>query len=351
MLSSTRMPSRILNFAFLFVFCALSWSASSFAFTEDERNTINVFREASDSVVYITTSEYRRNFLTLEAVESKRGAGTGIVWDREGHILTNYHVVHGADKLKVSFGGAEGVDAEIIGGSPIYDIAVLKVDIDSKLLLPLKRGDSDSLLIGNKVLAIGNPFGFNTSLSVGVVSALDREINTQGGIIRNAIQTDAAINPGNSGGPLINSLGQLVGMNVLIYSPSGANAGIGFSIPVNTLNRIAPKLIQYGRVPRAFLGIEYRHDGWARQLGVESGVPVVRVVPGTPAHRAGLQGVQVSRNKFRLRDVIVAIGDKTVESSKDIQRILEDYRAGDMARITVTRNGVRHYYDVTFNRD
>lgn len=321
------------------------------AFTDAERNTIKVFKEASPSVVYITSSEYRRNFRTLEAVESRRGAGTGIVWDKEGHILTNYHVVQSADKLQVSFGGTTLVDAKLVGGSAIYDIAVIKVDINEKLLEPLKRGNSDALLVGNKVLAIGNPFGFNTSLSVGVVSALGREINTQGGLIRNAIQTDAAINPGNSGGPLLNSVGELIGMNVLIFSPSGANAGIGFSIPVNTLTRIAPKLISYGRVPRAFLGVEYRHDAWARQLGVESGVPVVRVLPGTPAHRAGMQGVELNRGKFRLRDIIVAIEDEPVIGSKDIQRLLENYRAGEKARITVERTGVRHYYDVVFNRD
>jgi S1-C subfamily serine protease len=319
--------------------------------TEEERNTIQVFKEASASVVYITSSEYRRNFLTLESVESRRGAGTGIVWDKKGHILTNYHVVQGADKLRVTIGDAEAVDATLIGGSAGYDIAVLKVDPDASPLVPLKRGDSDSLLVGNTVLAIGNPFGFNTSLSRGVVSALGREISTRGGIIRNAIQTDAAINPGNSGGPLLNSEGEVVGMNVLIYSPSGASAGIGFSIPVNTLKRIAPKLIQYGRVPRAFLGIEYRHDSWARHLGVKSGVPVVRVIPGTPAHRAGMQGIQAGRNRFRLRDIIVAIGDAPVESSKDIQRILENYRAGEKTRITVMRNTGRHHYELNFDRD
>lgn len=325
--------------------------AQSDRYTDAERNTIWVFKEASPSVVYITSSEYRRNFRTLERTESRHGAGTGIVWDKDGHILTNYHVIRGADKLLVSFGDTKTWDAELIGGSPAYDIAVLKVDVDDDIALALKRGDSDVLQVGNKVLAIGNPFGFDTSLSVGVVSALGREINTGGGIIRNAIQTDAAINPGNSGGPLLNSMGELVGMNVLIYSPSGASAGIGFSIPVNTLKRIAPKLIEYGRVPRAFLGIEYRNDAWARQLGVASGVPVVRVIPGTPARRARMQGIESNRRGFRLRDIIVAIGDQEVVGTEDLQRLLENYRADETAKVTVERDGARHDYEIKFNRD
>lgn len=327
-------------------------SPALLATTEDERNTIQIFKQASASVVNISSSQYRRNLYTYKVTERPRGAGTGIVWDKEGHILTNFHVVQGADKLIVSFGTTPALEAELIGGSAAYDIAVLKVDVDEDYpFSPLAQGDSDVLEVGNRVLAIGNPFGFDTSLSAGVVSAVGREITTPNGILRNAIQTDAAINPGNSGGPLINSAGDLVGMSVLIYSPSGASVGIGFAIPINTIKRIAPKLIEYGRVPRAYLGIEYRSDQWARQLGVVSGVPIVRVLPGTPAYRVRMKGIEADRRGFRLQDIVIGIDNRPVADTEDLQRLLEDYRSGDTVKINVSRDQELHDYEVKFNRD
>jgi S1-C subfamily serine protease len=307
----------------------------SFA-TEDEKNTTEIFSKASPSVVYVTKTELRRrSVFSLDVMEIPAGAGSGFVWDENGLIVTNFHVIAGARSLRVTLQDGTALDAELIGVAPEKDLAVLRLLDAPDGLVPLPLGDSTELSVGRKVLAIGNPFGLDTTLTTGVVSALGREIRAPSNRqIRGVIQTDAAINPGNSGGPLLNSLGQLVGVNTAIYSPSGASAGIGFAIPVNTVREVVPQLIAYGRILRPIMGLELASDRWTRRYAIE-GVPVVRVFPGLPADEAGLRGAwRNARGEVRLGDVIVAIDDKPVRSNDDYLSIMEGHRAGDTVTVT-----------------
>lgn len=307
----------------------------SFA-TEDEANSTEIFRKASPSVVYVTKTELRRrSVFSLDVLEIPSGSGSGFVWGRNGLVVTNFHVVAGANSLQVKLQDGSEYEAELIGIAPEKDLAVLRLLDPPEGLVPLPLGDSSELSVGRKVLAIGNPFGLDTTLTTGVVSALGREIRAPSNRrIRGVIQTDAAINPGNSGGPLLNSLGQLVGVNTAIFSPSGASAGIGFAIPVNTVREVVPQLIAYGRILRPIMGLELASDRWTRRYGID-GLPVVRVFPGLPADEAGLRGAwRSARGEIMLGDVIVAIDGKAVNSNDDYLSIMEKHRAGD--RVTVT---------------
>jgi S1-C subfamily serine protease len=307
----------------------------SFA-TEDEANTTEIFRKASPAVVYVTKTELRRrSMFSLDVLEIPSGSGSGFIWDRNGLVVTNFHVIAGANGLRVTLHDGTEYEAELIGVAPEKDLAVLRLLDPPEDLVPLPLGDSTELSVGRKVLAIGNPFGLDTTLTTGVVSALGREIRAPSNRrIRGVIQTDAAINPGNSGGPLLNSLGQLVGVNTAIYSPSGASAGIGFAIPVNTVREVVPQLIAYGRILRPILGLELASDRWIRRYGID-GLPVVRVYPGLPAAEAGLRGAwRSARGDIMLGDVIVAIDGRPVRSNDDYLSIMEKHRAGD--EITVT---------------
>ncbi len=310
----------------------------SFA-TEDEVNTTEIFRRASPTVVYVTNTALRRSLFSLDVQEIPRGSGTGFVWDAQGLIVTNFHVIAGANKLTVTLADQETYTAEVIGVAPEKDLAVLRIADPPKGLATLPLGDSSELEVGRKVLAIGNPFGLDTTLTTGIVSALGREIKAPGNRkIRGVIQTDAAINPGNSGGPLLNSLGQLIGVNTAIYSPSGASAGIGFAIPVNTVREVVPQLISYGRILRPMIGVELASDHWVRRHRIE-GVPVVRVYPGLPAAEAGIRGAYRNRyGEIVLGDIIVAVNDKPVRSQDDFFSVLEAHKPGD--KVTVhTRLG------------
>ncbi len=261
----------------------------SFA-TEDEANSTEIFRKASASVVFVTNTALRRNFFSLNIQEIPQGAGTGFVWDASGLIVTNFHVIAGAQRLTVTLQDRSEHEAEVIGLAPEKDLAVLRITDPPDKLVTLPLGDSSELTVGRKVLAIGNPFGLDTTLTTGIVSALGREIQAPNNRrIRGVIQTDAAINPGNSGGPLLNSLGQLIGVNTAIYSPSGASAGIGFAIPVNTVREVVPQLISYGRILRPIIGVELASDRWVPRYRIE-GLPVVQVYPGMPAAQAGIRG-------------------------------------------------------------
>lgn len=306
----------------------------SFA-TEDEANTMQIFRRASPAVVYVTNTELRRSFFTLNVEEIPRGSGTGFVWDNSGLVVTNFHVIAGAHKLTVTLQDRTEYEAKVIGVAPEKDLAVLRLDNPPEELAILPMGDSTELTVGRKVLAIGNPFGLDTTLTTGIVSALGREIAAPGQrTIRGVIQTDAAINPGNSGGPLLNSLGQLVGVNTAIYSPSGASAGIGFAIPVNTVKDVVPQLISYGKILRPVIGLELASDRWVRRYGIK-GLPVVRAYPGMPAANAGITGAsRGARGEFVLGDIIIQIDDKPIRSQDDYYSTLETYEAGD--RVTVT---------------
>lgn len=309
----------------------------SFA-TDDEANSTEVFRKASPAVVFVTNKALRRDMFSLNVHEIPRGSGSGFVWDTSGLIVTNYHVIAGAHRLTVTLQDQTEFDAEVIGVAPEKDLAVLRIENPPATLVRLPVGDSSELSVGRKVLAIGNPFGLDTTLTTGVVSALGREIRAPGNrTIRGVIQTDAAINPGNSGGPLLNSLGQLVGVNTAIYSPSGANAGIGFAIPVNTVKEVVPQLISYGRMLRPIMGLELASDRWIRRYRIE-GLPVVRVFQGLPAEQAGIRGaLRNARGEILLGDIIVAIDDKPVRSNDDYLSLLEARQPGDTVTVTLRR--------------
>jgi len=310
----------------------------SFA-TEDEANTTEVFRKASPAVVFVTNTALQRSLFSLDVREIPRGSGSGFVWDRQGLIVTNYHVIAGAHRLTVTLADRSEHAADVIGVAPEKDLAVLRIENPPADLATLPLGDSSELTVGRKVLAIGNPFGLDTTLTTGIVSALGREIQAPGNrTIRGVIQTDAAINPGNSGGPLLNSLGQLVGVNTAIFSPSGASAGIGFAIPVNTLKEVVPQLISYGRVLRPIIGVELASDHWIRRYRID-GLPVVHVFPGLPAARAGMSGARRNaRGEIVLGDIITHIDDKRIRSHDDYFSAMEARQPGD--KVTVkTRLG------------
>ncbi|MDE1948336.1 MAG: trypsin-like peptidase domain-containing protein, partial [Burkholderiales bacterium] len=259
------------------------------ALLPEEQNNIEVFRRISPSVVHITTLEVQRDFFSLNTQQVPSGTGTGFVWDDEGHIVTNFHVIQGASAARVTLADQTTHKASLVGAFPDRDLAVLKIDAPRDKLPPIPLGSSRDLVVGQKVYAIGNPFGLDQTLTTGIVSALNREIDSfNQRTIRGVIQTDAAINPGNSGGPLLDSAGRLIGVNTQIASPSGASAGIGFAIPVDEVNRIVPRLIRDGRFVRPSLGISAGPPSLQKALGVPKGVVLVQVVPNGPAARAGL---------------------------------------------------------------
>jgi S1-C subfamily serine protease len=315
--------------------------------TQDEANNIEIFKAASPSVVYVTNSTLRRDYYSPNVQEIPQGAGTGFVWDKSGLIVTNFHVVQGANKVTITLHDQSSWDAEVVGLAPGKDLALLRIKAPADKLVPLPLGDSALLDVGRKVIAIGNPFGLDTTLTVGVVSALGREINSlTDRKIRDVIQTDASINPGNSGGPLLNSLGQLVGVNTQIISPSGASAGIGFAIPVNTIKKVVPQLMQYGHEVQPTLGIQYVSDTVARQRGI-GGIIIGAVNPNAPAGRAGLQGLQQDRRGgYQLGDVIVEIDGATINSSDDMLNALEQHKPGDKVKVVTDRNEKRMEFDV-----
>jgi len=321
----------------------------SFA-TDDEQNTTEIFSKASPAVVSVTSSALRRNLFSFDVTEIPRGAGSGFVWNETGLIVTNFHVVAGADRLTVTIQDVGNFDAEVVGVAPERDLAVLRLTDTPEGLVPLPLGDSSELSVGRKVLAIGNPFGLDSTLTVGIVSALDREIQSPSNRrIRGVIQTDAAINPGNSGGPLLNSLGQVIGVNTAIFSPSGASAGIGFAIPVNMVKEVVPQLIAYGRILRPILGVELASDRWTRRYGVE-GVAIVRVFRGLPADDAGMVGAQRGpRGEIRLGDIITHIQGDPVRSHDDYLSALEKYKVGDTVTIRTRRGSEELEFSVTLS--
>jgi S1-C subfamily serine protease len=310
--------------------------------TPDERSTIELFRRASPSVVFITTRALRRQLFSLRPLEVEAGSGSGFVWDRQGHVVTNFHVIRGADSAQVTLADQSVWEADLVGVAPEKDLAVLKIEAPVESLPPIPVGTSADLVVGQKVLAIGNPFGFDQTLTTGVISAVGREINSLADIpIRDVIQTDAAINPGNSGGPLLDSSGRLIGVNTAIFSPSGAYAGIGFAIPVDVVNWVVPELIAHGRVVRPELGVDFVSDQWTARHGIE-GALVLRPLPGSAAEEAGLEPTVRDRyGRILLGDVIVALDGDPVASSNDAILLLERRRPGEVVTVTVERDGER----------
>ena len=321
-------------------------STSTFL-TNDEQNNISVFKSASPSVVFVTNTQLRRQRFSLNVMEIPRGSGTGFIWDESGLIVTNFHVVQGANKITIKLQSNKSYQATVIGSAPEKDIALLRIDAPNEDLQPLPLGDSTSLAVGRKVLAIGNPFALDTTLTVGVVSALGREIKSIANrTIKNVIQTDAAINPGNSGGPLLNSNGELVGVNTAIYSPTGASAGIGFAIPVNAVKVIIPQLIEHGKLIRPVLGIETLTDYWMKRLRVK-GVAILTVREGHPAAKAGMIGVREDRRgKIHLGDVIIAINGENVIHVDSLLNQLEQFSPGDTVEVTTIKDEKIHNYNV-----
>lgn len=306
----------------------------------EERATIQLFKDNSPAVVYITTLAVRRDLFSLNVLELPRGTGSGFIWDAEGHVVTNFHVIQGADTARVTLADQSIWEAQLVGVASDKDLAVLKIKAPRRKLQPIRLGTSRDLAVGQKVFAIGNPFGFDQTLTTGIISGLGREIRSvTGRPIRGMVQTDAAINPGNSGGPLLDSAGRLIGVNTAIYSPSGAYAGIGFAVPVDTVNRIVPQLIRYGRVLRPGLGISVAEEQIARQLGV-TGVLVVEVPPGSAAAQAGMRPTRYDAlGRVQLGDIIIAIDRKPVQTPDDLFAVLEEYRVGDTVSVSVTRAG------------
>ncbi|MFN3883333.1 MAG: S1C family serine protease [Rhodocyclaceae bacterium] len=309
----------------------------------DEQATIELFEKSKDSVVYITTRAAVMDFWTRNVFTVPRGTGSGFIWDDAGHVVTNFHVVEGASEAMVKLADGRSFRAALVGASPAHDIAVLKIGVAFKRPPPVPIGTSHDLKVGQKVFAIGNPFGLDWTLTTGIVSALDRSLGTERGqTIEHLIQTDAAINPGNSGGPLLDSAGRLIGINTAIYSPSGANAGIGFAVPVDTVNRVVPQLIAKGRYIRPALGIEVEEGLNARLtrlLGVE-GVIILRVLPDSAAAAAGLRGASLAPDGSLVPgDVIVAIDGKPVRGVRELFARLDDHQVGEAVPVRILREG------------
>ncbi|MDZ7267184.1 MAG: trypsin-like peptidase domain-containing protein [candidate division KSB1 bacterium] len=308
------------------------------ALLEDERNTIEIFQRASPSVVFIVNKALRRDFFSLDVFEVQQGSGSGFIWDHNGYIVTNYHVVQDGNAWSVTLSDNSTYDAELIGSEPSKDIAVVKIDAPRAKLSPVVVGSSENLRVGQKVIAIGNPFGLDQTLTTGVVSALGRQIKSSNNrTIEGVIQTDAAINPGNSGGPLLNSQGELIGINTAIYSTSGSSAGIGFAVPVNIVKRVVPQLIRYGKVIRPGLGVSIVDDSFARRWGIK-GVIIGRVQPGGAAARAGLRGITQNRwGEVRLGDIITGINGRRVTNFDELSNELERYQIGETVTVNILR--------------
>ena len=306
-----------------------------------EKTTVNLFRETSPSVVYINTQSQSFDPFRRRIVRGDSGTGSGFVWDAEGHIVTNYHVLQEASAAKVFFFDHSSYEAIPVGASPEHDLAVLRIKAPANLLRPVLIGESHELEVGQSVFAIGNPFGLDQTLTTGIVSAKSRTIESPSGTsIKDVIQIDAAINPGNSGGPLLDSAGRLIGVNTAIYSPSGASAGVGFAIPVDVVNRVVPQIIAQGSYEPPEHGI-YTTDYDTRRaqltLGIE-GVMAVDVDENSPAAKAGVRGMQVIGNRWRPGDVILKVDEMRVRSKREFDDVWLNHRRGDKVMITFTRN-------------
>jgi S1-C subfamily serine protease len=313
----------------------------------EERRDIDIFQRASASVVFITTSALQRDFFSLDIYQIPRGTGSGFVWDHDGNIVTNFHVIEGGNAFKIRLSDQTSYDAKVVGYAPDKDLAVLRIKASPEKLVPLELGRSHDLLVGQKVLALGNPFGLDHTLTVGIVSALGRELESPGGRkIHDIIQTDAAINPGNSGGPLLDSRGRLVGVNSAIYSPSGAYAGVGFAIPVDTVRRLVPQLIEHGKPIQPGIGVSLLSDEFAARNEL-AGVVVRAVTPAGPAAKSGIQGIRTDRlGGIYLGDQIVAVDGKPIASTDDLAHEFELAGIGKTVRLTLVRDGKKREVSV-----
>ncbi len=329
----------------IYILAAALWmsavSMPASALFPDEENTIRVFKSASASVVYVTNVAIMRS-PDMDEQAIPQGAGSGYVWDRQGHIVTNFHVVRGGNAFLVTLADQTQLEARLVGIDPTKDIAVLKVETGHEKLQPVRAARFEALQVGQKTIAIGNPFGLDHTLTTGVISALGREVQGIGGItIRDMIQTDAAINPGNSGGPLLDSDGNLIGMNTMIYSRSGGSSGIGFAVPVSFIARIVPELIRYGKVVRPGMGVSILSTGQKYYLiGDQPGVVINEVLPGGPAAKAGLRGLRrLPGGRVAPGDIIVGVESFPVKDFDDLYNAFDRFRAGETVAVKVKRGG------------
>ena len=304
----------------------------------NEQHTIDLVNKVSPSVVYVATSALRRaGLFSMNVYKIPRGTGSGFIWDKAGHIVTNYHVVSDSDAADVTLIDGSVWQATLVGFEEDKDLAVLKIDAPAEKLNSIDVGESGNLQVGQHVMTVGNPFGLDYTCTTGIIGGLGREIESENGRpIQGVIQTDAAINPGNSGGPLVDSAGRLIGVNTTIYSPTGTSAGIGFAVPVDTVNRIVPQLIQYRRVIKPDLGMAFLNDAINQRYGID-GIGVLSVKPGSGAAAAGIEGITRGSRGYYLGDVIVAVDGKRVATSRDLYLILDNHKIGDELTVTVLR--------------
>jgi S1-C subfamily serine protease len=316
----------------------------------DEKRDIEVFRHAAPSVVFITSLAVQRDVFSFDVTTIPQGTGSGFIWDDKGNVVTNFHVIQQGERFSITLSDQSEWDAKIVGAAPEKDLAVLHIDAPKDKLVPLNVGRSRDLLVGQRVLAVGNPFGLDHSLTIGVISAVGRELTSPiGRKIRDVVQTDAAINPGNSGGPLLDSSGRLVGVNTAIYSPSGASSGIGFAIPVDTVARLIPQLIEKGRAQVPGIGIQLNPtlDRLARRQGIQ-GIVIYDVAEGSPAEKAGLEGVRASRGRrVLLGDVIVSVEGTRVRSAEELLDAFDQAGPGKEVTLGVVRDGKEREVRVT----
>ncbi|MFO1042853.1 MAG: trypsin-like peptidase domain-containing protein [Planctomycetaceae bacterium] len=308
---------------------------------EDEKSTIEIFQKASPSVVYITSLSRHRDRFSMNILEIPEGTGTGFIYDDAGHIVTNYHVIRGAQAARVTLADNSTWDATLVGYDANKDLAVLRIKAPATQLRKIDIGESASLQVGQKVFAIGSPFGLDQTLTTGVISGLGREIKSIGGRpIEGVIQTDAAINPGNSGGPLLDSAGRMIGVNTMIASQSGVWNGVGFAVPVDIVNQVVPELIQHGQVQRGVMGLSFFEDSLARRLGVKQGALVRDVVEGTGADAAGIQPTFIDENgDIQLGDVLIEVAGRKIRAATDVARALDGHKPGEQISVVVERDG------------
>ncbi len=318
----------------------------------DEQATIELFRAASPSVVHITTLErrYRRDYFSLRAMDVPQGTGSGFIWDSRGYVVTNFHVIQGASRAVITLGSGADFESDLVGADPTFDIAVLKIDLTGLDLPALQIGTSKDLQVGQKVFAIGNPFGLDHTLTTGIISGIDREIQSVAQTpIRGVIQTDAAINPGNSGGPLLDSAGRLIGMNTAIYSSSGVSAGVGFAVPIDTINMVVPSIIRSGRFDPPKLGVRLAPDQVAKSMNAK-GLVIESVEAGSPAEKAGLRSAEYGNDAVPRADVITAIDGQAVKRIEDVWAVMSEHRPGDTVRLDITREGKPVQVEVKLTR-
>jgi 2-alkenal reductase len=309
------------------------------ALADYEQTAVALFERVSPSVVQVVVPRSAGGLSDGDGEPGQAGAGTGFVWDDAGNIVTNAHVVGNSERVLIRTAAGDTMSASVVGRAPNQDLAVVRLAGRGSLPPPVAIGSSNDLKVGQAVFAIGNPFGLDQSLTTGIISALKRRMPTSGGReVTDVVQTDAAINPGNSGGPLLDSAGRLIGVNTAILSPSGTNAGVGFAIPVDTVNRVVPELIRTGRMPTPGIGIVAAPEAAATQAGVE-GVVIVRIAPGSPAERAGLRGVDLRSGV--IGDVIVEINGNPVRRLADLTDQLARTKPNDAVTLTVNRDGTR----------